>query len=46
LEGLLSDRLQRPVVLVDEDAFGDGAHPFRDVGALASYVARKASETK
>lgn len=40
LEARLAKRLQRPVILVNEDAFGEDSSPFRDVAALADYVAK------
>jgi acyl carrier protein len=45
LEALLADRLQSPVVLVDEGTFSNGVHPFRDVSSLAAYVVNKVKET-
>ena len=41
LEGLLADRLDRAVVLVDDYAFGEGREPFRTVETLASYLVEK-----
>ena len=41
LEGLLADRLDRAVVLVDDYAFSEGQEPFRTVESLASYVVGK-----
>jgi acyl carrier protein len=45
VEALLADRLQSPVVLVDEGAFSNGVHPFRDVSSLATYIVNKVKET-
>lgn len=41
LEGLLADRLDRAVVLVDDYAFSEGHEPFRTVESLASYLVEK-----
>jgi len=44
LEGLLADRLDRAVILVDERALGDGYQPFRTVETLASYLVEKTQQ--
>lgn len=43
LEGLLADRFNRPIVLVDQDAFEGGGHPFEDVATLTSFLVKKAN---
>jgi acyl carrier protein len=44
LEGLLADRLDRAVVLVDDYAFDQGREPFRTVATLASYLVEKTQQ--
>jgi acyl carrier protein len=44
LEDRLADRLNRPVVLVDQDAFEAGGRPFEDVATLASFMVKKANQ--
>lgn len=43
LESLLAERLGRPIVLVDQDAFSETSDPFRNVQTLVRYVVKKAS---
>jgi hypothetical protein len=45
LEGLLAHRLNRPIVLVDQDAFEGGVHPFENVATLANFLVKKANHT-
>lgn len=40
LEGRVSERVQKAIVLVNEEAFQGDLSPFQNVAALAQYVSR------